>query len=387
MDKRKKEIEELLHRFANGATSPEEDEFLSAWFEAESQRGSWTWQNAQHRDKMQKYLYQRWAARVDRAHPLLPLRHRWRIALAAASVLCALGIALALYLSSNTDDTLRINEELADVAVPAGTDAAILVLADGRTVRLDELQGDALLADGNVKIKYLQDGTVAYDAGERTGSQQKASKEMNTLHTPKGGNFRLTLPDGTSVWMNAGSSLSYPLWFGSAERRVTLLGEAYFDVAHDAKRPFHVVSGAFDVQVLGTTFNIMAYRDEPGMAITLETGRVAVSHGNQALTLEPGEQAYADATTAAIQKRKVDLEDALAWKNGYFSFENQDITAIMNHIARWYNCDVDFQHGLSARKYSGRIARSRPLQDVLASLEALGEVRFETKGRRISVMK
>src|SRR5690606_8954508 len=159
---------------------------------------------------------------------------------------------------------------------------------------------------------------------------------------------------------------------GSAARRVTLVGEAYFDVAHDAGRPFHVVSGDIDVQVLGTRFNMMAYRDEPGAAVTLETGRVAVSQGDHSLTLVPGEQAYADAATPVMTKRKVDINDALAWKNGYFSFESQDITAIMNNIARWYDYEVVFQGTPSERKYSGRIARTRPLTEVLASLEALG---------------
>ncbi len=385
----KNEIEELLRRFANGETSPEEEEFLGAWFEAESQRGKWDWPDAERRKEMQARLYRQLAERLDHEQPIRSVWRRWKISLAAASVICALGIALTLYLSRGVDDTLRINEQLADEAVPAGTDAAILVLADGRTVRLDELQGNAQLADGNVKIRYLEDGSVAYDLAGEQGKSQRQSKEMNTLHTPKGGNFQLTLPDGTSVSMNAGSSLSYPLRFGSTERRVTLVGEAYFDVAHDAERPFHVVSGDIDVQVLGTKFNMMAYRDEPGAAVTLETGRVAVSQqgGRHSLTLEPGEQAYADATSPVMKKRKVDLIDALAWKNGYFSFESQEITTIMNNVARWYDCDIVFQGTLSARKYSGRIARTRPLREVLASLEALGDVRFKTEGRRISVMK
>src|SRR5690606_33142812 len=204
---------------------------------------------------------------------------------------------------------MRINEQLANEAVPAGSDAAILVLADGRTVRLDKLQGDQLLADGNVTIRYLEDGSVAYDSATEKDRRQQQSEEMNTLHTPKGGNFQLTLPDGTLVSMNAGSSLSYPLWFGNKERRVTLSGEAYFDVSHDAERPFHVVSGDIDVQVLGTRFNMTAYRDEPGAAVTLETGRVEVSRGDHSLTLAPGEQAYADAATPMMKKRKVDLHD------------------------------------------------------------------------------
>ncbi len=384
---RKNEIEELLRRFANGETSPEEDEFLEAWFEVESQRGTWNWRNAEHRESVQARLYEQLVERMDHNPPTAPLWHRWRIGLAAASIICALGIALTLYLSRNVTDTLLINEQLADEAVPAGSDAAILVLADGRTVRLDELQGNVQLADGNVNIQYLEDGSVIYDsATEESGSQQQ-SAEMNTLHTPKGGKFQLTLPDGTSVSMNAGSSLSYPLWFGSTERRVTLVGEAYFDVAHDAERPFHVVSGEIDVQVLGTKFNMMAYRNEPETAVTLETGRVAISQGGHSLTLAPGEQAYVDGATPIMKKRKIDLVDVLAWKNGYFSFENQEITTIMNNIARWYDYDIVFEGKRSNRKYSGRIARTRPLQEVLASLEALGDVRFKTEGRRISVMK
>ncbi|HWK99754.1 MAG TPA: FecR domain-containing protein [Parapedobacter sp.] len=384
---RKNEIEELLRRFANGETSPEEEEFLEAWFEVESGRGTWDWRNVDHRRNVEVRLLQQLTNRIDRERPFVPARRKWHIALAAASIICALGIALILYFSGGGDDAMRINEQFANEAVPAGSDAAILVLADGRTVRLDKLHGNKLLADGNVRIRYLEDGSVAYDSAAEKDRHPRRSEEMNTLHTPKGGNFQLTLPDGTLVSMNAGSSLSYPLWFGNKERRVTLIGEAYFDVTHDVERPFHVVSGDIDVQVLGTRFNMMAYRNEPGAAVTLETGRVAVSKGSHSLTLEPGEQAYADASTSVMKKRKVDLGDALAWKNGYFSFESQDITAIMSNIARWYDYDVVFQAALSERKYSGRIARARPLQEVLASLEALGDVRFKTEGRRISVMK
>jgi len=384
---RKNEIAELLRRFVNGETSPEEEEFLAAWFEAESGHGTWEWRDTAHRRDVQDQLYEQLTSRIDRGRSFLPTRRRWHIAWAAASVICLLGVSLFLYFPGGGDDTTRINEQLANEAVPAGSDAAILVLADGRTVRLDKLQGNQLLADGNVTIRYLEDGSVAYDSATEKDRRQQQSEEMNTLHTPKGGNFQLALPDGTLVSMNAGSSLSYPLWFGNKERRVTLSGEAYFDVSHDSERPFHVVAGDIDVQVLGTRFNMMAYRDEPGTAVTLETGRVAVSQGDHSLTLVPGEQAYADAATPVMKKRKVDLHEALAWKNGYFSFESQDITAIMNNIARWYDYEVVFQGTPSERKYSGRIARTRPLTEVLASLEALGDVRFKTEGRRISVMK
>lgn len=385
---RKDEINKLLERFLDGRTTPEEDEVLETWFEAESGRNDWSWRTTAHRDAMDKRLSHNIGKHIDNSYILIPPQRlrKWRW-LAAASVLLFVGLSLWLYLPDRQDHTKRIHEQFAHEAMPAGSDAAILVLADGSTVRLDALQEGVSFLDGTTTIEQLSKGGLAYRSTVQPGQRpSQASKETNTIHIPKGSNFQLSLPDGTLVQLNSGSSLTYPLDFGNKERRVTLIGEAFFEVAHEANRPFHVLAQDLDIQVKGTTFNVKAHAQEPAMAVTLATGSVQVRKGSESMELLPGEEASVNESNQKLQKRTVDLAHAFAWKNGYFSFENQSIDIIMADVARWYDYTVEYRKPPSQRQYNGRIARSRPIEDVLASLEALGDVKIKMEERRIVVM-
>lgn len=377
------EIEELLQRFLDGRATPEETEFLQCWFDAQSEKGAWDWRDGQHRHQIGARIKQQLVLRQEVGGE--PKRiYTWRWA-AAAAVLAMLGVFAWIQLHQSADATKAIHEQFADESVPVGSEAAILVLTDGTRVPLDNRR-EELFADGQTRIAYLDNGEIAYDIGDG-GSSRPASTETNTLHVPKGGSYRLRLPDGSIVALNSGSSITFPLDFGTKERRVKLIGEAIFTVHRQESRPFYVEADDLVVRVLGTSFNVRVFPQDSDLAVTLVSGRVEVEREQHKQQLTPGEQAFALRSASGLQKRAVNLDDELAWQVGYFSFENQSIGPIMQNIARWYDIEIEFESGLSARKYSGRIARSRSLEDVLISLETLGDVKFHKAGRRVTVMR
>ena len=261
-----------------------------------------------------------------------------------------------------------------------GRNQAVLTLADGSTVLLDQVRKGLLAQQGGSQVQKTADGQLRYAAGEAT----TPTLLFNTVATPRGGQYQLTLPDGSQVWLNAASSLRFPVAFAGAERRVELTGEAYFEVAKDARHPFKVTARGAEVTVLGTHFNVQAYDDEPALATTLLEGAVRLNLGAQQALLRPGQQAQAR-PDGTIQVREVDVQHAVAWKNGYFVFNDEPIEAIMRQVARWYDVDVRCQGTLTNKDFNGKISRYKDAADVLRVLELTGAVHFTTEGRRITV--
>lgn len=256
-----------------------------------------------------------------------------------------------------------------------GSDKAVLTLADGSTVTLDST-GKQVLRQGNTAIRQLN-GQLQYESGD-------AGKEIsyNTLTTPRGGQYQLLLPDGTGVWLNAGSSLRYPVAFRGKERKVILTGEAYFEVAHNDQQPFRIQVGDQLVEDLGTHFNINAYADEPEMKTTLLEGSVKV--GN--VVLKPGEQALVNKQGDISVKKGINTADAIAWKSGFFVFKDANLKTVMREIARWYDVTVIYQPDVNnSQQFSGRIDRSLTLSQVLNGL-ALTKARFSMKKNRTVVI-
>ena len=256
-----------------------------------------------------------------------------------------------------------------------GSDKAVLTLADGSTVTLDSA-GKQVLRQGNTAIRQLN-GQLQYESSD-------AGKEIsyNTLTTPRGGQYQLLLPDGTGVWLNAGSSLRYPVAFRGKERKVILTGEAYFEVAHNDQQPFRIQVGDQLVEDLGTHFNINAYADEPEMKTTLLEGSVKV--GN--VVLKPGEQALINKQGDISVKKGINTADAVAWKSGFFVFKDANLKTVMREIARWYDVTVIYQPDVNnSQQFSGRIDRSLTLSQVLNGL-ALTKARFSMEKNRTVVI-
>jgi len=251
------------------------------------------------------------------------------------------------------------------IKVLPGGNRAKLKLSDGRIIDLIGASSGELANDQGAVIKQIADGQISYTLS----NNPSLSSLYNSIITPRGGQYTVLLPDGSKVWLNAASSLKYPVSFaGLKERRIELEGEAYFEVAKDKLHPFTVRTREQEVTVLGTHFNINSYQDEQKVVTTLEEGRVKVISGNLTLNLSPGERTVLS-SEGNMEIQHADLETALAWKNGKIYFKDADIKSIMRQVARWYNVDVAFEGKLPGKLYSGGIYRTANLSNLLDILE------------------
>lgn len=263
--------------------------------------------------------------------------------------------------------------------VDPGGNKATLTLADGSVILLDDAKNGVLTRQGNAKVIKLE-GKLLYDL---TADDIKQVM-YNTISTPRGGQYQLELPDGSLVWLNATSSIRFPTSFIEKERRVEISGEAYLEVAKNA-RPFVVEVNGSEIQVLGTHFNINAYGDEDNMKTTLLEGSIKFVSGNNNHILQPGQQSQRTKDGAVKVVGKVDVDEVVAWKNGMFSFENSGIEAIMRQLSRWYDVEVDYR-GRTDDLFIAEMHRNIKLSDVLKALQLTGKVRFEIEGKKIIVM-
>ena len=267
--------------------------------------------------------------------------------------------------------------------IQPGGNKAVLTLANGSKIILDGAKNGVLANQGNTSVDKTRDGTLVYDASKISAGTIGAQSAYNTIATPCGGQYQVVLPDGSKVWLNSASSLKFPVAFSGKERNVELIGEAYFEVAKNKAKPFKVVVNNSVVEVLGTHFNIMAYKDEKTTNTTLLEGSVKVTSGNEHKLIVPGEQARVNGN---IQIAKVDAAQAIEWKNGNFNFSHEDIESIMRKVSRWYNVSVEYQGALTHEGFVGTVPRSENISEVLNTLELTGLVHFKMMERRIIVM-
>jgi ferric-dicitrate binding protein FerR (iron transport regulator) len=321
--------------------------------------------------------------------PLI-LRRAWMAAAVTAGVLLLAGGAYWVMHRPTPAPPGAVTTPVAHDVAPGGN-KAVLILADGTQVPLDSTTSGVLAQQGGTTVSKQGAGQLAYTNKEAAGSS--ANIQYNTLRTPRGGQFRITLPDGTNVWLNAASTITYPTAFNGSSRQVTLSGEAYFEVAANAAKPFRVNvltrtanrADSMLVTVLGTHFNIMAYDDEQLVKTTLLQGAVQVSSHGSSRQLRPGQGASLDKqrSTLAVQDN-VNTEEAVAWKNGFIQLEGNDITSAMRLIARWYDVEVVYKAPVRAH-FRGIIPRNVPVSQVLKMMALTGEVHFEIKDRQIIV--
>lgn len=262
-----------------------------------------------------------------------------------------------------------------------GGDRAMLTLADGSQIPLDSAGNGAIAAQGNVQVVKLSSGQLAYNS---TQAGKESQVSYNTLSTPRGGQFRIILPDGSNVWLNAASSLRFPTVFTGKTREVQLTGEAYFEVAKNPSMPFTVKVNDMAVRVLGTHFNVMAYHDENTVQTTLLEGAVNIQHGPQAVLLKPGQQARLNAAGKMTVNEDADLEEVVAWKNGYFHFNHETLEGVMRQIGRWYDAEITYEGNIPDREFGGKIERSSSVTDVLKILE-LSKVNYRIEGKKIII--
>jgi transmembrane sensor len=329
------------------------------------------------------------------AEPGTPVRRLFTWKRVAAAILIMIVSAPVIYYFTHRDLKKEPQPVAHHKAMPVqdvapGDNKATLQLGDGSLVTLDNASIGELTQQDNIKIIKTANGSLAYK-----GTDNTSAVVYNTLRTPRGGQYHVTLPDGTEVWLNAASSLRYPTAFAGNERNVELTGEAYFEVAKaysnkkgpagtEERLPFKVHVKGMEVEVLGTHFNVMAYDNEKTLNTTLLEGRVKVHKGNNSSLLSPGQQVELNSQGDFKMVPDADIDLAVAWKNGYTSFRNMDITGIMRQIERWYDVDVVYEGAVPHRTFSGEVPRAASLSQLLRILEA-SNINFVIEGRVIKV--
>jgi transmembrane sensor len=306
---------------------------------------------------------------------------RW-FTIAAIFLVCFF-IALFKILSISHNFTNNVAKNNNKVIIMPGGNKATLTLSNNQVIVLNNA-ANRVLAKAGV---YNAQGKLVYNNGQSGSSSTTDENAINTLSTPRGGQYQLVLADGTKVWLNSASSISYPVEFKGNERRVKLIGEAYFEVAKNKDKPFYVDMNDAHVRVFGTHFNIAAYNNDDNITTTLLEGSVQVTKNGSMSMLKPGQQAVVFNANNNIQVSPADIEQAMAWKNGYFIFNDENITAIMKRVSRWYDVDIDYQDDIKDQQFGGIYDRSKSLSDLLHYLEKLGKVHFEIQERRVVVMK
>lgn len=387
MDQNEERIGRLLEGYQNKALSPAErmelftaisqDESLLSRF-ADKLPLSFTESIPVNADSRQEIL-----AAIFSIGEEKPAAHRvhflyqWRWTAAAAIALLIVGAYFWLRTAPQREIAVAPVTD-----VQPGRDKAILTLADGSAVTLDTA-GRQVIQQGTT-VLHEQNGQLKYDV---QGSP--ATIAYNTLATPRGGQFRVTLPDGTAVWLNTASSLRYPTAFAGKERKVEVTGEAYFEVAKDAAKPFIVkINEQTEIQVLGTHFNVNAYPDEATINTTLLEGAVDVRTAQHTQKLAPGQQARVNAAGGGIRLAdNVNTGQAIAWKNGIFDFNQADIKTVMRQIGRWYDVEIVYEKGVEIQdNFVGEMQRSLTLAQVLKGLENMGLKFRIDNGKRLIVM-
>lgn len=314
-----------------------------------------------------------------------PVVSLWKRISVAASILLFLGVAVYFY---TNDSGFHSTPTVALQEILPGGNRAILTLADGNKIDLSDTTSRTISEQYGVNITKTADGQIVYDLSSIAKNNAKIG--FNTIQTPAGGQFQVILPDGSHVWLNALSSLTYPIAFTGNERKVILTGEGYFEIANKKSMPFKVISEGQLVEVLGTQFNISAYKDEQSIKTTLLKGAIRISTDRYSRILAPGQQVEVDGQGMHIS-RNLNTEDVLAWKNGYFMFSNEPIESVMRKIARWYDVEVVYQDDVKNKMLWGTMSRFKNISEVLKTLELTGTAHFKMsnhKGeRRLIVTK
>ena len=384
----------LLDRYLEGNATPEELALVEQWYSKLHDGDEWQWKEGE-RETWENLIGQRLMQQIQESGKDVPGETSYqptqkgrllrlkpvRWAAAAVVILLAGAGSWFLFLRKPVAPIASTQQQRFKNDVAPGTNAAVLTLAGGKTILLNDSARGNISRQGNANV-VNNNGQLAYHALH----EKPTDIYYNTLTTQRGNQYQLVLPDGSKVWLDAASSITYPTAFAGKERKVTITGEAYFEVAKNDRMPFIVQEGSTLVQVLGTHFNINGYDDEPLVKTTLLEGAVRVSKDGATGLLKPGQQAVALKTGRDIQVQDdADMEEVMAWKNGQFVFKDATIESIMNELTRWYDVEVVYDARIS-KHFIADIPRNVPLSQVLKLLELTDQVHFKIEGRKITII-
>lgn len=384
----KKEFLKLVSKYNQGLATEEEIAFLNAYDGLFDSQEDILDQlspedKSQLKASMHAHITGHMQTRIQQSNRARGGKKGW---LAAAVVLVSCTVGYVLYKSSYRDHALKtvVTSQKTELISP-GSNQAILTLSNGDQIALNDRANGVVHKESGLLITKNDDGQLQYEMAAT------AKVAINTLTTPRGGQYQLILSDGTKVWLNADSKIIYPTQFGSDERKVEVLGEAYFEVAKNPGRPFKVVSKNQVIEVLGTHFNVNNYQDEAIAKTTLLEGSVKISSvvngvvdRSSSKILQPGEQASLQSGRAGITVTNSDLESAIAWKNGYFRFNRTDMQSMMRQVARWYDVEVEYRGEISDDLFGGSLRRSDNIQEVIRILQ-LSKINVVVSGKKIII--
>jgi ferric-dicitrate binding protein FerR (iron transport regulator) len=369
-----KDIRELLKKYREGTCTGEEKALLESWYQ--------TYELSDLKEVPQhirdEHLNEVWQSLP--VHDRKVRRIPWLQLTAAAVLLIAFGTVLYLYVNKPVTGNAG-TQQVADNTITPGSNKAILTLNDGRQISLTDAANGHIADQAGITVTKKADGQLLYTITESNADE---AITFNTIETPRGGQYQVALPDGTKVWLNAATSLRFPTRFSATERMVYLDGEAYFEVAHNKSSPFKVKLNGQQVEVLGTHFNVMAYRDESSIKTTLLEGSVKLTAPVGSIILEPGQQGYI--AKAAFTRSPVDVSIVTAWKDGLFKFNGIELRTLMRQISRWYDIEIEYEPGVKDDVVFGAISRTSHLSKLLHILE-LGGVHFRLNGRKLIVLQ
>ncbi|HVI48535.1 MAG TPA: FecR family protein [Chitinophaga sp.] len=395
------ELQQAIENYLAGKASPKERQLVNDWYYSfDDSSVEIPEATAALRRQVRQRIYDRLQETVNndnsngKSRRYFPLYRQ-----IAATLLCCLLGAGFLFLIHNSrrlphTGMANISGNNRGKILP-GRNQAVLILANGDSILLDSARNGTISKQGSIAVVKLNNGILAYN--KKMADSGDHSVSFNTISTPRGGQYQVFLPDGTIVWLNAASSLKFPIAFSGSSREVTLEGEGYFEVKpiRDIKKrkiPFIVSvntmqhNKALKVTVLGTKFNIMAYKDEEYVKTTLLEGAVAASNSEDSMLLQPGEQAAMPHTISTkFRRTKPDIQEVIAWKNGEFRFTNAGIRYIMRQMARWYDVDVEYRGNIDLLRLSGQVPRKEDISLLLDAFETTGKVHFTIEGRKIIV--
>lgn len=374
------EAQQLLNKYIKEECTPAEKALVERWYLSESSRQSLP-NDQEDFSLIKTQMWRKIGKDSGLEYPGQKSGRIMRRTSIAAAILLIIGISAYIFYPRQSQQIIKITKPVKDIA--PGSNKAVLTLADGSKIALDDTGQGIIATQAGIKIRKSSDGSILYDMPKEAKYNSRASV-FNSIETPNGGKYQIVLPDGSKVWLNAGSALNFPAVFTGKERKVELIGEAFFEVAKNKAMPFIVKTREMNVSVLGTEFNVMAYEDENYTATTLVEGSVQVSNPSQKMFLKPGQQAV-NKGGKDLSKRNVDVDEAIAWKNGLFQFNNSDIQTVMKQIGRWYDVSVEYRGAVPDNRFGGYISRNSHLSQVLKMLELSG-VRFSIEEKKIIVL-
>ena len=372
---------ELAEKWINGTISEEEKKEFQQWFGSEQEEPLEIPSDfAQNEEELRQRMWNRIQDKKKARIFSLSTPAVYRLAAACLIALCCGVGYLLLRPSKNSMSLAEGSISKVATTVQPGSSKAFLTLSDGSRVELDSSKNGVITLSGNSRVVQQQEGSLAYEPLKK----DETEITYNTLTTPKGGQYQITLADETKVWLNSASSLRFPTAFSGSERNVELSGEGYFEVAKNPHMPFKVKVGEMEVKVLGTHFNVMAYEDETAVQTTLLEGSVKVEEKGSQLKIVPGQQVSSNRKGALQLHNGVNIEEVVAWKNGMFQFDQTDLDAILRQIARWYDVAFINEEHIEGH-FSGNITKNVSVEKVLHMLELTGAIHFTVKGRQIYV--